>query len=255
MNFSIIIPARFGSSRLPGKPLKDISGQTMIERVYHCAKQSDASRVIIATDHKDVFDAVQNFGGEACMTETHHESGTDRIAEVVTKMMLSEDEIVVNVQGDEPLMPAAVINQVARNLKNNINASAATLSEIIVDPKIIFDTNTVKIVCNSSGMALYFSRAAIPWYRDEYSKPSDKRIETQLAQRHIGIYAYRVSLLKKFITWPISPLEKAEKLEQLRILHNGKFIHVEPACDRVPSGVDTAHDLNRIRKLISNKKA
>lgn len=250
MSFTVIIPARYGSQRLPGKPLLDLAGQTMIERVYRCAQQSDATRVVVATDHQDIFDVVMAFGGEAVMTSSDHQSGTDRLAEVVTQLKLLDDDVVVNVQGDEPLMPAVVINQVADNLCQHDKASAATLSEPVHDVDNAFNPNAVKVVCNLQGMAMYFSRASIPWNRDAYSQSPPHMINDGLMQRHIGIYAYKVGLLKAFVTWPMSALEKVEKLEQLRILDHGHFIHVEPAMVNVPAGIDTPDDLERVSALL-----
>lgn len=252
MGFTVIIPARYGSQRLPGKPLLSLAGQTMIERVYRCAQQSAADRVVVATDHQDIFDVVIAFGGEVVMTSSDHQSGTDRLAEVVTQLKLLDDDVVVNVQGDEPLMPAVVINQVAENLCQNEKASAATLSEPINDMDNVFNPNAVKVVRNLQGMAMYFSRASIPWDRDAYNQSPPHMANDGLTQRHIGIYAYKVSLLKAFVTWPMSALEKVEKLEQLRILDNGHLIHVEPAVVNVPAGIDTPDDLERVSALLAS---
>lgn len=254
MNFIVVIPARFASSRLPGKPLADIAGKPMIQWVYERAKLSDASKVIVATDNQQVFDTVKEFGGEVLMTSPKHESGTDRLQEVAQQLGLAEDEIIVNVQGDEPLIPPAVINQVAANIQNNSWASAATLSEPLVESEMVFDPNAVKVVSDVNGAALYFSRAPIPWYRDEYQQPvSQVAPRTDgLVQRHIGIYAYKVSLLNQFVQWPMSTLEAVEKLEQLRILSNGKKIHISPSCELVPGGVDTQADLDRVRAKLKS---
>ncbi len=248
MNFTVVIPARFASSRLPGKPLADIAGKPMIERVYQCALASRASRVVVATDDTRIVDVVAGFGGEVCLTAPNHESGTDRLQEVAEQLGLADEEIVVNVQGDEPLIPAAVINQVAANLAQNAGASCATLAEPITSLDDVFNANIVKVVASLDGFALYFSRAPIPWERDTYEKA---RIGTacDLAQRHIGIYAYRVSLLRDFVKWPMAALEATEKLEQLRILANGRRIHVATAIEAVPGGVDTHEDLERVRGL------
>lgn len=264
MSFSVIIPARYASERLPGKPLLDIAGMSMIERVYRCALQSDAKRVVIATDHADIFTLAQSIGARVVMTSVDHQSGTDRLAEVVKNLDLADDEVVVNVQGDEPLIPAAVINQVANNLIGCEHASASTLCEPITDAATIFNPNSVKVVKNKNGMAMYFSRAPIPWDRQSYPKQEPAKVSLQdagkfaepyisdLVQRHIGIYAYRVKLLKSFVMWPMSPIEDMEKLEQLRILDNGHQIHVEPACTQVPAGVDTQSDLDRVKAVFSN---
>ncbi len=251
MSFIVIIPARFASQRLPGKPLKDIAGRSMIERVYRCAQESDAKRVIVATDDQRIYDVVEQFGGEVVMTSPDHPSGTDRLQEVVKTLQLSDDEIVVNVQGDEPLMPACVINQVAHNLAQHNDASAATLSEAITDIETVFNPNAVKVVADSQGYALYFSRAPMPWARDNFDKePSLRQLPADdLAQRHIGIYAYRVAVLHQFVRWPPAALEQCEKLEQLRILANGHRLHVAAACQPVPGGVDTEEDLLAVQAL------
>lgn len=253
MSFIVIIPARFASQRLPGKPLKDIAGCTMIERVYRCAQTSAASRVIVATDDERIVKAVESFGGEVLMTSPEHASGTDRLHEVVVKLALAPDDIVVNVQGDEPLIPAQVINQVAQNLSDNTHASAATLSEPIESINTAFDPNAVKVVSDNQGNALYFSRASIPWVRDNFDSEAPSLPANGLMQRHIGIYAYRVSLLNKFVEWPVSILEANEKLEQLRILSNGHKIHVAPVCAPVPGGVDTPEDLIAVQAFFSEE--
>lgn len=255
MKFSVIIPARYASQRLPGKPLLDIAGKPMIQRVYESALQSQAQRVLIATDDERIALAVKEFGGEVCMTAVKHQSGTDRLQEVVEKLALGREEIVVNVQGDEPLIPAAVINQVAANLAENSLASCATLCEPLHSREECFNPNIVKVVSDNRGMALYFSRAPIPWDRDAFARAGkdrvgetagDTRMPPALARRHIGIYAYRVGLLHEFVRWPSAPLENIEKLEQLRILANAHKIHVALACEQVPGGVDTAEDLQRL---------
>jgi 3-deoxy-manno-octulosonate cytidylyltransferase (CMP-KDO synthetase) len=253
MSFTVIIPARFASSRLPGKPLKDIAGKSMVQRVYECACASAARQVIVATDDPRIADAVNGFGGQVCMTATHHESGTDRLQEVVSQLDLPDSDLVVNLQGDEPLMPAAVINQVAANLQACTQASVATLSEPIHRLEDCFDPNVVKVVTDQQGMALYFSRAPIPWSRDTYSGDSRSLPQALLPQRHIGLYAYRVSLLRAFVTWPVAPLEACEKLEQLRILAQGHRIHVAPALEPVPGGVDTELDLKRVRQYLMSR--
>lgn len=249
MSFSVIIPARFASQRLPGKPLKDIAGKSMIQRVYECAKLSAAERVIVATDDERILAAVKAFGGEVCLTSPDHQSGTDRLQEVVSSLNFADSDIVVNVQGDEPLIPAAVINQVAANLQENTQASCATLCEALHTREECFNPNIVKVVSSNSGLALYFSRAPLPWNRDDFAVASSN--VPQSCFRHIGIYAYRVSLLHKFVQWPPGELENIEKLEQLRILANGHQIHVAQACETVPGGVDSPEDLERLNRLLS----
>ncbi len=245
MSFIVVIPARYASERLPGKPLADIAGKPMIQRVVECAKRSDAEKVIVAADDQRVFDAVSDLGEEVMMTSPEHPSGTDRLHEVVSVLGLQDDDVVVNVQGDEPFIPAAVINQVAKNLLNDESASCATLSEPIEDEVSLFNPNAVKVVSDAHQHAMYFSRASIPFVRGNYDSSAPSLPKGEVVQRHIGIYAYRVSLLKAFVQWPPAMLEKLEKLEQLRILTNGKKIHVEPACELVPGGVDTPEDLEK----------
>lgn len=249
MSFTVVIPARYASQRLPGKPLVDIGGKPMIEHVVQRAKQSHANRIIVATDDSRVADVVRGFGGDVCMTSPTHPSGTDRLQEVVSQCALGDDEIVVNVQGDEPMIPAEVINQVADNLRQNKQADAATLCEKITAYSTVFDVNAVKVVTDCEGYALYFSRAAIPWDRDAY-RYDKETVVTALARRHIGIYSYRVNLLHQFVQWPVAGLEQVEKLEQLRILANGRKIHVADACVNVPGGIDTQADLDRVRALL-----
>lgn len=251
MKFTVVIPARFGSSRLPGKPLKDIVGKPMIQRVFEQAKLSAASRVVVATDDARIEAVVNGFGGEVCMTSDQHQSGTDRLQEVAAQLGLNADDIVVNVQGDEPLIPAAVIDQVAANLAQTQDASVATLSEPVVSSEDFLNPNVVKVVADHQGLALYFSRAAMPWPRDAFALSKANLPPFDYFQRHIGIYAYRVNLLDQFVSWPVAPLEAIESLEQLRVLWNGHRIHVQEAVAKVPGGVDTEEDLERVRSLIS----
>lgn len=251
MNFTVVIPARYASTRLPAKPLKEIAGKTMIQHVYKRACESLASQVIIATDDARIEAVAKSFGARVCMTSADHTSGTDRLQEVVTQLGLADDEIVVNVQGDEPLIPAQVINQVAKNLASMRDASMATLSEPIHSFVDFRNPNIVKVVADANGRALYFSRAPIPWPRDHFAKADVNTLpEGFPAQRHIGIYAYRVELLHKFVTWQPAPLEKIESLEQLRVMWNGEIIHIAEAIVAVPGGVDTEEDLQRIKSLL-----
>ncbi len=251
MKFYVVIPARYASTRLPAKPLKLIAGKTMIQHVYERASQSDAATVIIATDDIRIESAAKAFGATVCITKATHNSGTDRLQEVAQQLNLQADDVIVNVQGDEPLIPPQVINQVARNLSENGFFSMATLSEPIHSLEDFRNPNIVKVVKDINGKALYFSRAPIPWPRDHFTKPDVVGLpESFPAQRHIGIYAYRVSLLNAFVTWPQADLEKIESLEQLRVLANGHAIHIQEACMAVPGGVDTEEDLNRVRKIL-----
>lgn len=247
MPFTVIIPARYASTRLPGKPLSDIAGKPMIQRVYEQALSSEADRVVVATDDQRVVDAVEGFGGQVCMTSPSHPSGTDRIHEVATQLGLGDDAIVVNVQGDEPLIPPAVINQVAHNLQQQPKASAATLSESITTDVDWKNPNIVKVVASEEKLALYFSRAQIPFARD-LDQANMIMNHGDLIQRHIGIYAYRVKLLNQFVQWHPAPLEVVECLEQLRILYHGHSIHIEVAVENVPGGIDTPEDLLRIQQ-------
>lgn len=256
MKFTVVIPARYASTRLPAKPLKDIAGKPMIQWVYEQALRSDAAQVVVATDDARIEAVVRDFGGRVCMTSPEHESGTDRLQEVARQLGLAADAIVVNVQGDEPLIPPAVINQVARNLANATDASVATLSERIHGTADFLNPNVVKVVADANGLALYFSRASMPWPRNPFAAGTEGVAlpESGLFQRHIGIYAYRVNLLNQFVQWPVAPLEALECLEQLRVLWNGHRIHVAEAVEAVPGGVDTDEDLQRVRQLLASRK-
>lgn len=257
VSFSIIIPARFASSRLPGKMLADIHGKPMLEHVYERALQSDAERVTIATDHQDIVTAAQGFGAEVVLTSVDHPSGTDRLQEACQLCEMQDSDLVVNIQGDEPLIPPQVINQVAELLANDTEAKVATLCEPINDPATFTDPNAVKVVMDNQRRALYFSRAPIPWPRDTFStlnhslEPKAQLPPDFIAARHLGIYAYRVSLLNQFVTWPMAALEQWEKLEQLRVLAQGEKIVIDKACAYVPPGVDTQVDLDRVRQLVN----
>jgi len=249
MAYTIVIPARYGSTRLPGKPLLDIVGKPMLERVWEQANNSGAERVVIATDDARVFDVAQGFGAQVAMTSVDHPSGTDRLQQVAEQLQLPADHIVVNVQGDEPLIPPTVIDQVALNLERHTEASVATLCEEIVTVKDLRNTNIVKVVCDAQGMALYFSRAPIPWPRDAFAEASDVMPATGKWYRHIGIYAYRTGFLHDYVRWEPAPGERLEQLEQLRALNQGVSIHVEQAIEPVPGGVDTEEDLMLVRGL------
>ena len=255
MGFSVIIPARFASTRLPGKPLLDIAGKPMIQHVWERASESAASRVIIATDAEIVRRACQDFGAEVCMTSEAHQSGTDRLQEVVQIAGLSEDEIVVNVQGDEPLIPPAVIDQVAANLAARPDQRMATLAEPIDSLEVLRNPNVVKVARAADGFALYFSRACVPWARDEFAAQPDVLPPGIPFWRHIGIYAYRVSLLNDFVSWPMGQLESVEKLEQLRAMEHGVRIHVDASSETIPGGVDTQADLDKVRAIIAGAQS
>ncbi len=249
MSYTVIIPARYASTRLPGKPLLDIAGQPMIQHVWRRAGESQAQRVVIATDDERIETACKRFDAEVCMTSPDHESGTDRLQEVVAKLGLADDDIVVNVQGDEPLLPATAIEQVAENLAAHPDAGIATLVEPIADIATVTNPNVVKAVLDQSGYALYFSRAPVPWCRDEWCRDEwngdDWANKTTLPARsqywrHIGIYAYRVGFLHQFVRWPMGQLEGLERLEQLRALENGVRIPVAPAAGEIPGEIGRA---------------
>ena len=242
MSFIVIIPARYASTRLPGKPLRDMVGLSMLQRVWEQARMSHAERVVIATDDGRIEQAAKVFGAEVCMTRADHVSGTDRLQEVAQLLSLEQDQVVINVQGDEPLIPPEVINQVAENLTQTVDAGVATLCEPIERLEDFLNPNVVKVVRDKQGMACYFSRAAVPWPRDHFSQGQSSMPNVQ-ARRHIGIYGYRVHQLNSFVTWPMAPTEQAESLEQLRFLWNGVGIHVADALETVPAGIDTEADL------------
>ncbi|MGK2915150.1 MAG: 3-deoxy-manno-octulosonate cytidylyltransferase [Porticoccaceae bacterium] len=252
MNFNVVIPARFASTRLPGKPLRDIAGMTMIERVYHQAGASAAARVVVATDDERIATTVRGFGGEVVLTAPTHPSGTDRLWQAAQLCGFAADSILVNVQGDEPLIPPAVINQVAANLAANPAAGVATLCEPIDNLADFTNPNIVKVVVDARNYARYFSRAPIPWPRDQFAAGAHTLPSGFQPRRHIGLYAYRVGLLDRFVAWPVAPIEALEALEQLRFLWHGEVIHVADAVAAVPAGVDTAEDLARIINLLTN---
>lgn len=246
MDFKVVIPARYASVRLPGKPLLEIAGKPMIEHVYNRALQSDAGEVVIATDDGRIADAAKTFQAQVCMTSESHRSGSDRIAEVVDKLGWGKHTIVVNLQGDEPTMPAALVDQVAADMAAHEIAGVTTLSAPIRDKELLFDPHVVKVVTDINGYALYFSRAPIPWHRDEFVQQDRPLPEHTGFARHIGLYAYRAGYLKQFVAWEHAPIERAESLEQLRVLWHGGKIHVSQASVEPGHGVDTLDDLKRI---------
>ncbi|MDO2948484.1 3-deoxy-manno-octulosonate cytidylyltransferase [Aeromonas simiae] len=248
MSFVVIIPARYASTRLPGKPLADIHGKPMVQHVVEKAMQSGAERVIVATDDARVQAALAGSGVEVCMTSADHQSGTERLAEVCRLCGFAADTIIVNVQGDEPLIPPAIIRQVADNLAA-ADAPMATLSVPIHDAAEAFNPNAVKVVTDKDGYALYFSRAPIPWERDRFAA-SHEAIGPWF-QRHIGIYAYRAGFIERYVQWAPSQLEQIEALEQLRVLWYGEKIHVAEALEAPPVGVDTQADLEKVRALLA----
>ncbi|MFN2332042.1 MAG: 3-deoxy-manno-octulosonate cytidylyltransferase [Halomonas sp.] len=267
--FIAVIPARFASSRLPGKPLVEIAGEPMVAHVWRRACASRATRVVVATDDARIEKALAEFGAEVLMTRDDHPSGTDRLAEVADRLGLADDAVLVNVQGDEPLIPAMLIDQVADRLFDDPEASIATLAETISDVETLFNPNVVKVVRALSGRALYFSRAPLPWDREAWDREAGDReawdreawdrdafatrpalLETDAWLRHIGLYAYRAGFLAEYGDWTPSPLEQIEHLEQLRALHHGHTIQVALAREPHPAGVDTVEDLARVRALL-----
>lgn len=250
MSFSIVIPARYASSRLPGKPLLDIAGKPMIQHVYDRARESDARQVIIATDDQRIADVAAGFGADVCITSDQHRSGTDRLAEVARSRQFADNEIVINVQGDEPCLPALLINQVAADLAQHSDADMASLFTRIEQEKQVFDPNVVKVVMNAEGYALYFSRAPIPWMRDHFNTESSLPPELP-HYRHIGLYGYRAAFLKHYAELTPCMLETEESLEQLRVLFHGKKIHMSEALVSAGHGVDTEADLSEVRQLFA----
>lgn len=244
--FKIVIPARYESSRFPGKPLADIHGKPMIRHVYERAVDAGADEVVIATDSTIIGMAAEEFGATVCMTLEEHHSGTERIGEVVEKFRWDDDTVVVNLQGDEPLTPPAIINQVASNLIYNGEADCATLYTA-VSAEDALDPNVVKVVTDAKGFAMYFSRAPIPFVRDRggASAPAFEY------RRHIGMYAYRAGLLRRLRQMAPCDLEQAEKLEQLRLMWHGMKIHCDRAVALPGPSVDTPEDLERVRMAIA----
>lgn len=257
--FNVIIPVRLESERLPRKALIDICGKPMVQRVYEQALLSGAEQVIIATDSTEIKAVVEGFGGHVCMTSKSHQSGTERIAEVINILNLDDDtDIIVNVQGDEPLMPADVIYRVAKDLYERENCNVVTVAHKIVDIAEVFDPDVVKVVMNKRNYAMYFSRAPIPWGKknfclDSYNECGAKEIDLLDHYRHVGIYAYKPSFLKKYVEWEPCQLEMIAGLEQLRTLYNCGRIYVHLAHDPIPPGVDNEEDLARVVGLLEEK--
>ncbi|TXL15211.1 3-deoxy-manno-octulosonate cytidylyltransferase [Methylococcaceae bacterium HT4] len=250
--FKVVIPARYGSSRLPGKPLLNIAGKPMILHVCDRAKEAGAAQIVVATDDIRILDAVKNYGSDAVMTSPSHESGTERLAEVAEIYQWEKEDIIVNLQGDEPLIPAAYIALVANSLAQQTVAGIATLAAEIVLADEVFNPNAVKVVVDKLNYALYFSRAAIPWDREEFQQIDKVAIKKNTYLRHIGMYAYRVSFLQHYVQWETSVLEKIEMLEQLRILWQGEKILVAKVDKAPEAGVDTQEDLLRVEQRMSS---
>ena len=249
-DFIVAIPARHGSTRLPGKPLRLLGGEPLIAHVARRARAAGASRVVVATDDARIADALVDSDIEVCMTRTDHASGSDRLAECAAKLGWSDDAPVVNLQGDEPFAPAAGIRAVAEALRGD-SAPMATLAAPIESAEQWFDPNCVKLVCDTRGHALYFSRAPVPWARDALARDRTRVPESVTVLRHIGIYAYRVGFLKTFAALSPAPLERAESLEQLRALEHGHAIAVRVTPAPFPPGVDTEEDLARAERTLS----
>lgn len=249
MRFTVLIPARYGSSRFPGKPLAPVAGRPMIQRVHGAAAESGAARVAVATDDERIAAACRDFGAEVVMTAASHASGTDRLAEAAAALGLGEDEVVVNLQGDEPLLPPTLLAEAAATLDGERTAAMGTLATPVLEPREVFDANVVKVVCDAAGYALYFSRAPIPWWRDGYAAGTSVPADGTL--RHLGIYAYRVSFLRRYPDLAASPLEGLESLEQLRVLWNGYRIRVAEASTVPGPGVDTPEDIARVEAALT----
>ena len=260
MSCMVVIPARYASVRLPGKPLADIAGKPMVVRVHERAVASGVGPVVVACDDPRVVSAARAHGADAVLTSSAHASGTDRIAEVVSMRGLDPAAVVVNVQGDEPLLPPSLIEQVATNLSRHEDCAVATLCETIEREDDVVAPDVVKVVFDAKGRAMYFSRAPIPYRRDRYSDASRgtapapaaaRRTDHRVHHRHIGLYAYRAGFLLEFASLAPAPSELAESLEQLRAMHHGYPVHVESARERPGPGVDTPEDLERVRSIFA----
>ncbi|MFO1283963.1 MAG: 3-deoxy-manno-octulosonate cytidylyltransferase [Burkholderiales bacterium] len=251
MTFSVLIPARYASTRLPGKPLADLGGRPMVVRVAERARASGAARVVVATDDARVHDSVRAHGFESLMTRADHPTGTDRLAEAAAALGLAPESIVVNVQGDEPLLEPALVRRMAELLAAHPDAAIATACHPIVDVDEAFNPNVVKVVLDRRGYAMYFSRATIPWARDAFAAGRDVLPSGLSIQRHYGLYAYRVSFLARYPTLEPAPVERFEALEQLRALWHGYRIVVDVTIGTPAPGVDTPEDLDRVRAIVA----
>jgi 3-deoxy-manno-octulosonate cytidylyltransferase (CMP-KDO synthetase) len=252
--FKVIIPARFASTRLPGKPLRELAGRCMLQYVFDCAQQSGAEEILVATDDARIQAVAEDFGAQVCMTSTEHRSGTDRLAEVVDRCGWSDESIVINLQGDEPLMLPELVRQVAYDLGGHPGARIATLATPILAVGELFDPNVVKVVEDRDGYALYFSRATIPWDREAF-QPEPTQLPKNIEYlRHIGLYAYRVSFLRAYAQLTPAPIEQIERLEQLRALWHGERIHVARAEKRPGPGVDTEDDMLIVEQLLQARR-
>jgi 3-deoxy-manno-octulosonate cytidylyltransferase (CMP-KDO synthetase) len=248
--FKVVIPARYGSTRLPAKPLLQIAGKPMIAHVCQRAQEAGADDIIVATDDERIFQTVMALGIKAVMTRVDHQSGTERIAEVAQLCGWAAHDVIVNLQGDEPLIPPEIIREVALALASQQHAGIATLAAKIIDDDEIFNSNAVKVVLNHQGYALYFSRAPIPWERASFSPAGGTPSKNMPWLRHIGLYAYTVGFLQRYCQWDASVLESIEALEQLRILWHGEAVLVK-VIDKTPAaGVDTQDDLRRVEQVL-----
>jgi 3-deoxy-manno-octulosonate cytidylyltransferase (CMP-KDO synthetase) len=252
--FNVVIPARHASIRLPGKPLLDIAGKPMVVRVAEQAVKSGAAQICVATDHSEIFEAVRAHGFEAMMTSANHASGTDRITEVAINLGWADDVIVVNVQGDEPLIAPTLIATVAKQLATHTDAEMATACHPINDFDEMTNPNIVKVVCDQAGNALYFSRAPIPYPRDAFASNTRQIPSDLIVYRHIGLYAYRTQFLKNYANLQPAMIENFEALEQLRALWHGYRISVAVTDSASAPGVDTEHDLGLVRAMFSRKQ-
>lgn len=251
MSFRIVIPARFASTRLPGKPLRDICGKPMIVRVIEQAKKSNAEEVIVATDSQEIANALSDIDVRVCITREDHQSGTERLSEVIEQMGFADDQILINLQGDEPMMPPVCLNQVGQALEEDTQVKMATLCTPLTNLEELFDPHAVKVVRDINDYALYFTRAAVPWSRDCFNEAPRKMPFEQEYQRHIGLYGYRAGFIKQYLEWQSSDIEKTESLEQLRVLYYGEKIKVISAEIAPGPGVDTIDDLNRVCELLA----
>ena len=251
MSFHIVIPARYASSRLPGKPLRDIAGKPMIAHVIGHALQSDAERIIVATDDQRIAEVAGTFDVDVCLTSSEHNSGTERIAEVIDRYQLPDETIIVNMQGDEPLMNPSCLNQVGYALVNDHSVQMATLSTPIENVDELFDWNVIKLVTDKADNALYFSRAPIPWDRDVFCDTPPHISDFEPFHRHIGLYSYSAGFIKQYIAWGSSHLERIESLEQLRVLYHGENIRVITASEIPGPGVNTEEELMRVEHILN----
>ena len=248
---TVVIPARYDSQRLPGKVLLAAGGKPILQHVYELACRSAAQRVVIACDDERVADAARGFGAEVLISAVEHGSGTERVQETVQRLGLPEEAVVVNVQGDEPLLPARLIDALAEALIADPELGMATVADRLSEVAMLFDPNVVKVVVDDRGRALYFSRAPIPWDREAFGAGQPAHVGSGW-YRHVGIYAYRPALLRQWVHWSPSPLERIEALEQLRALHHGVPIGVIVSDTPVPHGVDTEAQLQAVREVLGD---